>query len=125
MQNCVFFSNIVLVYEFVGLCIGRNTGSGGAEPPQPKQIITFLYIFQNCVIHSFGRILNSLAILLFTISIEIQSYLCFMKIQLQWQHCWRRENSFSFMIGLSDAPLQWLSGTIKLHVNKALWICIM
>ena len=43
---CTFW-NILLIYEFVGLWIGRNC----------------FYIFQNCIIHSFGRILNSPAIL--------------------------------------------------------------
>ena len=31
MQNCVYFIlNIVITYEFVGLCISRITGSGAA-----------------------------------------------------------------------------------------------
>ena len=47
------FLNIALIYDFVGLCICRNTGSGaapqpgesgGAESPQAKEIITdFIY----------------------------------------------------------------------------------
>ena len=52
----------LLIYEFVGLCICRNTGSR-AEPPPVKTNYNCFYIFQNCIIHNFGRILNSPAIL--------------------------------------------------------------
>ena len=48
---CIFW-NIALIYEFIWLCNGRNTGLGqrpslgglGGRSPQPEQIITdFLY----------------------------------------------------------------------------------
>ena len=38
-------------------------GSGGVEPPPAKTNYNCFSIFQNCIIHNFGRILNSLAIL--------------------------------------------------------------
>ena len=57
-----FFLNIVLIYEFVGLCIGRNTGSRRWAPTAKTNYNCF-YVFQICIIYDFGRILNSLAIL--------------------------------------------------------------
>ena len=45
LQNCVFFfSSILLINEFVGLCIGRNTES--RAEPKLKQIITVFIYFK-------------------------------------------------------------------------------
>ena len=65
LYKIVYFFNIALVYEFLGLHIGRNTGPGGAKPPQAKTNYYWFYIFQNCIIYDFQRIFNSLAILVF------------------------------------------------------------
>ena len=44
LAKLFIFLNIALISEFVGICIGRNTLSGGAEPPTQKQIRTdFIY----------------------------------------------------------------------------------
>ena len=45
--------------------LGRSPslgGWGGGAPPAKTNYDCF-YIYQNCIIHNFGRILNSLAIL--------------------------------------------------------------
>ena len=69
--NLCIFLNIALIYEFVGLCIGRITGSGVAPQPngvwvsgfpQLKQIITD-FIYFKTIIHDFRYILNSPAIM--------------------------------------------------------------
>ena len=55
---CIFW-NIALIYEFVGLCIGKNTGPGAAPQPRccgAKTNYNWFYIFQNCIIYRFGRI---------------------------------------------------------------------
>ena len=38
-------------------------GLGGGRSPPAKTNYNWFYIFQNCIIHNFGRMLNSLAIL--------------------------------------------------------------
>ena len=65
----------------VVLCIGTNTGSGaapqpegsgGAEFPQPQQILTD-FIYLKSIIREIGRILYSPAILLGVVLIEVRS----------------------------------------------------
>ena len=46
LAKLYIFWKIVVIYEFVGLCIGRNMGPGGADSPQPKQIITVFIYFK-------------------------------------------------------------------------------